>query len=294
MQIVEYHEKLLPGLTRLINEQTALVPPGFALREGQVADTIAQGGSLWDIHYRREHRERELYTPEVLCVLERREVVAAAQWFFLVKEGVVSIQWLVAQPGRHVPVLTLLHLIDKWGEMRGASAIHFARFAFGVGWFGLPATWTHIIDPMLESGYRQTEKWVLMHGDTSTYGSAVPPSVDSLQYHWNMNKPALEWELSAYRGDQLLGEAQVWGIPPHLEDCPPADEWATVELVEVEKAYRRRGLGTWLLAEQMRFHSRRGVQHLIAWTRDGNRAARKLHRNMGFVYGPKLAVLEKP
>lgn len=291
MQIVEFNEKLLPSLTRLINEQIARVPPGFQLNEGQIADTIARGGSLWDIHF---PSERELYAPEVLCVLERREVVAAAQWFFLVKKGTVSIQWLVAQPGRHVSVRTLLHLIDKWGEMRGAGGITFARFAFGVGWFGLPATWTHLIDPMLDSGYRQTEKWVLMHGDTGVFGNAAPPSIDSLNFYWNMNKPALEWELSAYRGERLVGEAQVWGIPPHLEDSPPADEWATVELVEVEKAYRRHGVGKWLLAEQMRFHSRRGVQHLIAWTRDGNRAGRKLHRSMGFEYGPKLAVLEKP
>ncbi|MFN8452765.1 MAG: hypothetical protein U0521_30190, partial [Anaerolineae bacterium] len=222
MQIVEYHEKLLPSLTRLINEQIAPLPPGFVLREGQVADTIARGGSLWDIHFHREHRERELYTPEVLCVLERREVVAAAQWIFFVKEGAVSIQWLVAQPGRQVPVRTLLHLIDKWGEIRGANAIRFTRFAFGVGWFGLPATWTHIVTPMLESGYRQTEKWVLMHGDTAAYGGATPPDV-RLEYHWNMNKPALEWELSAYLGERLVGESQVWGVPPHLEDCPPAD-----------------------------------------------------------------------
>lgn len=291
MQIVEYHEKLLPSLTRLINEQIAQVPPGFVLREEQVADTIARGGTLWDIHFRRE--KRELYAPEVLCVLERREVVAAAQWFFLVKEGVVSIQWLVAQPGRQVPLRTLLHLIDKWGELRGAGANRFARFAFGVGWFGLPAKWTHIIDPMLESGYRQTEKWSLMLGETSEYGGATPPNT-RLEYHWNMNKPALEWELSAYLGDQLVGESLVWGIPPHLEECPPAPQWAAVESVEVEKAYRRNGIGKWLLAEQMRFHGRRGVQHLIAWTRDGNRAGRKLQRSMGFEYGPKLVVLEKP
>ncbi|MCC6805085.1 MAG: GNAT family N-acetyltransferase [Anaerolineae bacterium] len=291
MQIVEYQEKLLPSLTRLINEQISAVPPGFALREGQVADTIAQGGTLWDIHVRRERRE--LYAPEVLCVLERREVVAAAQWFFLVKEGVISIQWLVAQPGRPIPLRTLLHLIDKWGDMRGANAIHFARFAFGVGWFGLPARWTHVIDPMLESGYRQTDKWSLLIGETSAYGSAAPPDT-KLEYHWNMNKPVLEWELSGYQGDRLVGESQVWGIPPHLEDCSPASEWATVELVEVEKAYRRHGIGKWLLAEQMRFHARRGVQHMIAWTRDSNRAGRKLLRGMGFEYGPKLVVLEKP
>jgi GNAT superfamily N-acetyltransferase len=147
---------------------------------------------------------------------------------------------------------------------------------------------------MIEAGYQQTEKWVLMIGDTSAYGSASPPRVDRLQYHWNMNKPALEWDLTAYQGDSQVGECQVWGIPPHLEDCLIAPEWATVEWIEVEKAYRRQGLGKWLLAEQMRFHTRRGVQHFVAWTRDSNRAARKLNRSLGFVYGPKLAVLEKP
>jgi len=104
-----------------------------------------------------------------------------------------------------------------------------------------------------------------MHGETAVH-STLPPPKDDLRFYWNMNKPALEWNLSAYYGDVLAGECQVWGIPPHLEDWLEAPLWATIEYIEVAEAYRQQGLGRRLIAEQMRFHARRGVQHFLAWT----------------------------
>jgi GNAT superfamily N-acetyltransferase len=108
-----------------------------------------------------------------------------------------------------------------------------------------------------------------------------------------MNKPSLEWDLTAYRGDVLLGECEVWGIPPHLEEREDLANCATVEWLSVEQRYQRQGLGKRLMAEQMRFHERRGIQRFIAWTEADNLAARKLNESMGFVYGPELAVMEK-
>ncbi len=77
MQIVEFHEGLLPSLTRLINQHIATVPPGFTLSEAEVGQIITKGGSLWQIHF---PDEREPYPTGTICVLEHREVVAAAPW----------------------------------------------------------------------------------------------------------------------------------------------------------------------------------------------------------------------
>src|SRR3954452_22335516 len=111
MQIVEYHDKLLPSLTRLINQQIAGLPPCCVMTQEQVADTVERGGSLWNIHY---PAEREPHTGGTICVLEHRAVVAAAQWYVpRMEHGVFVLQWIVANPERPQPLRTLLHLIDK-------------------------------------------------------------------------------------------------------------------------------------------------------------------------------------
>ncbi len=183
--------------------------------------------------------------------------------------------------------------MEKQIELSGCRRIDCGRFSFGVGWFGLPTTWTHIISGMIDAGYKQTQTWVIMHGETSIYNTLPSAPSDGLRFYWNMNKPSLEWELTASRGEVEVGECQVWGIPPHLEDRADLSDWATVEWLGIEVKFQQQGFGKRLLAEQMRFHARRGITHFIDWTWQDNLAARKLNESMGFVYGPELAVMEK-
>src|SRR3954466_13060156 len=117
MQIVEYHEKLLPSLTRLINQHIAAIPPGFTLSEAEVGQIVMRGGTLWNIHF---PEEREPYPTGTICVLEHREVVAAAQWIAPKQpNGVFSLAWIVAQPEGVLPLRTLLHLLEKQVELSG-------------------------------------------------------------------------------------------------------------------------------------------------------------------------------
>ena len=257
MQIVEFHAKLLPSLTRLINQHIATIPPAFTVSEAEVEQIIAKGGSLWQIHF---PEEREPYPTGTICVLEHREVVAAAQWIApKVPNGIFSLAWIVAEPSAIFPLRTLLHLLEKQIELSGCRRIDCGRFSFGVGWFGLPTAWKHIISGMTEAGYKQTQTWVLMHGETSFHNTLPPPPSDGLRLYWNMNKPALEWDLTASHGESAVGECQVWGIPPHLEDRADLANWATVEWLGIDVKFQRQGFGKRLLAEQMRFHARRGI-----------------------------------
>jgi GNAT superfamily N-acetyltransferase len=291
MQIVEFHEQLLPSLTRLINDQIAAIPPAMTLSEAEVGQIIANGGALWQIHF---PEDREPYPNGTICVLEHREVVAAAQWIAPKDAGgIFSLAWIVARPESPLPLKTLLHLLEKQVALSGSRSIGCMRFSFGVGWFGLPTAWKHIINGMREAGYKQTQTWVIMHGETEFHTTLTPPS-DGLRFYWNMNKPSLEWDVTAFQGESEIGECEVWGIPPHLEDREDLADWATVEWLSIEGKYQRQGFGKRLLAEQMRFHARRGIKHFIAWTWQNNLAARHLNESMGFVYGPELAVMEKP
>jgi ribosomal protein S18 acetylase RimI-like enzyme len=290
MQVVEYRSELLPSLTRLINEQMASIPPQWSFSEAQVALTIEQAASLWGMHYPDDH---ELYRAQTLCVLHRREVVAAAQWLLPQHQReVCSICWLVAHPDRPTALQTLLHLLEKQAGAGGCHLITCGRSSFGVGWFGIPATWKHVFDGMCAAGFNHTETWMLLHGRTSAYDSA-PLIPNRMKLYWDMNRPALEWTLSAYASETVIGECQVWGIPDHLEACAGFNQWATIEWIEVNGEYQRRGIGKRLIAEQMRFHGQRGIEHFAAWVRQGNHSARRLHESMGFQYGPELTILEK-
>lgn len=292
MQIVEYNEKLLPSLTRLINEQMQAIPPGFTFPEELVGQIVERGGALWDIHF---PNEREVFTTETLCVLDRHEVAAAAQWLMPRDSQVFSILWLFAQPDRPIPARTLLHLMDNRFTKSGCEMVNFSRFSFGAGWFGIPVKWKHLIDAMLEVGYRQTEKWRLMHGKTEVPEEIPAPAIDNLRFYWNMNKPALEWDLSVYQGSPEVeaGVCSVWGMPPHLEDFPGAREWASVEWIGIEPQFRKLGIGRRLLTEQMRFHGRRGVTDILLWNQSKNRVASRLYKSVGFTNSLELVVLEK-
>ncbi len=290
MQIVEYHEKLLPSLTALVNQHMAAIPPGFTFSEELVGRIIEQGGGLWDIHY---PNEREVFTTETLCVLDKREVAAAAQWLMPRDTQVFSILWVFARPDQPIPARTLFHLMENRFSKSGCELVNFSRFSFGAGWFGIPVKWKHITDAMLEVGYRQTEKWRIMRGKTELAEEPAPPEVDDLRFYWNMNKPALEWNLNVYQGETEVGECEVWGMPPHLEDFPEAHQWASFEWVGVQPDFRRHGVARRLMAEQMRFHARRGVTDMLLWTGSNNRVAKRLCKSMGFSNSIELAVLEK-
>jgi hypothetical protein len=291
MQIVEFRAELLPGLTRLINEQIASIPPCWTLSETQVALTIGQAETLWGMHFPEDNEP--CATPTV-CVLQRREVVAAAQWLLPARnKNYCCISWIVAHPDHAIAVRTLLHLIEKQAQSGGYGIINLTRFSFGVGWFGIPSDWKHVIGGMRDAGYDQRETWRIMHGSADFYHSLPPSNTDDLKLYWNMNKPALEWNLAAYDGESKVGECEVWGVPDQFEGCDGFEEWTTIEYVEVNDAYQRRGLAKRMIAEQMRFHARRGVKNFIVWTEDDNHAARRLNESLRFTYGPELLVFQK-
>lgn len=289
MQVVEYHPELVPSLTRLINEQTASIPPHCAFTEAQVALAVEQAPTLWGMHYADEH---ELYDARTLCVLQRGELAAAAQWVIpRQRRDSCSLAWIVAQPNQRGALPTLLHLIEKQISGGGFTVIELGRFSFGLGWFGLPAGWTHIIEAMRKADFEHTETWTMMVGSTAFQKESPLPNRVTLA--WDMNKPALEWKLTAYQDDTAIGECQVWGAPDHFEGCAAFSQWASIEWIEVEGEYQRRGIAARLVSEQMRFHARRGVQHFMAWTRQNNEAARRLNQSMGFETTSDLVVLRK-
>lgn len=111
--------------------------------------------------------------------------------------------------------------------------------------------------------------------------------LEPMRVVWQVDEAALEWELRLCADDQLIGECHAWGIPRHLADCDGYADWITVEWLGVELPYRGRGIGRWLLHEQLRRQAQRGITHAILWTGTDNAAVRRADEALGFQEGPE-------
>jgi GNAT superfamily N-acetyltransferase len=294
MRLVPYHPRLLPDLTRLINTHIHLVPPGWEVMESQVAAILANPLSLWEAHFSDDDGIVE--PQETLFVTDGDTLLAAANWdvFQLSPHPRnASLNWILADPD-HPAALTLLlnSLIER---ARGADChqLHTGRFAFGVGWRGIASVWPHLIDGFKAAGFGVTQHWIMMTAEIDATIQRSLPDVIPFSLLWKINEAALEWEARAYSGEKQIGECECWGIPPHLRDCRAYDEWTTIEWLGVEEPYHRRGIGSYLMAEQLRFQATRGVRNVVVWTEIDNLPTRKLNKSFGFRDGPECLMFTK-
>jgi GNAT superfamily N-acetyltransferase len=291
LQLVEFRPTMLPQLTELVNRHICQIPPNWSLTELQVAYTLSHAGGLWSAHYSDDGATQKV---ETVCVIEDNRLAAAAQWGLPANERELQIYWIVADPEQTRALRLLLAGITRQAKMRGYSDIVLYRYAFGVGWYGMPQMWTHLIFGLEESGFEAVEKWVMMTTETNLPSRRIPPDPEQqIRLDWRANDGALEWKVEAFDGMTRIGTCEAWGIPPHLAGSQDADKWVTIEWVGVEKLYRRKGMGQVLLNEQLRHQTWRGVKNAILWTETSNAAARKLNEAMGFQYGPECWVFKK-
>jgi GNAT superfamily N-acetyltransferase len=207
-----------------------------------------------------------------------------------------AVDWIVAAPDHaDTPdaLRGLLDAIGAWGRAQGCTSAGVGgRWPFGVGWGGIPTCWRHVLDAFVAEGFLPDQQWVIMTRSTAV-GAPAQPALGPLTFRWHVDEAAQEWELRAFLGDELAGECQAWGIPRHLQSCPGADEWITVEWIGVEEPYQRKGLGRWLMLEQLRHQAARGVRHVALWTERGDAVARRFYETLGFTYGPECWKLVK-
>jgi GNAT superfamily N-acetyltransferase len=294
MRLVPYHPGLLPDLTHLVNGHIRLVPPGWEVTEAQVTYVLSKSASLWHLHFRDDPIALE--TQETICVLEGDTLRAAAGWFHYnagLDERRTSIAWMVSQPEYPRAQSLLLDSVIEHSRQAKSSHIETSRFAFGVGWMGIPLVWPHLIEGFNAAGFEITQKWVMMIGDTHISGNRPLPNITPFSTVWQINEHVLEWVLEAYSGQDQIADCESWGIPPHFQDCPGYDEWTTIEWLGVEGDYQRRGVGAYLMQEQLRFQAGRRVQHVIVWTNTDNFRIQNLNKAFGFTYGPECHVFEK-
>jgi GNAT superfamily N-acetyltransferase len=288
MDCVPFAPELLPDLTALINSRIAQIPPGWTLSQAQVAATLASVSELWHVHYPEENTWSE---SETVCVFDQEHLAAAAQWGCPIEGGRLGpvdqsttgvLFWIIAEPDADTALRSLLEALAVRYLNAGCDRIATTRFAFGVGWLGIAVTWSRLIQGLQMAGFTVDKRWMVLTGAVDTPGVA-PLSCPSLTHvEWQIDTTALEWELKLRAGSELIGECYAWSIPRHLAECAGSANWVTIEWLGVEPLHRRRGIGRWLLSEQLRRQAERGVTHAILWTELENRAARRLSESLGF------------
>jgi len=293
MDCVTFSDEWLPGLTDLINAHIAQVPPGWTVTEQQVAAVLATP-ALWNVHYPDEPVGFEM---ETRCVVADGRLVAAAQWCYPAQRGEGSfkgvVSWIVGVPEEAAALSLLLETLTVHSRARGCCALGIGRYAFGVGWMGVPTLWPHLVAGFEQAGFSCFHCWVMMMGTTDVPVLAAPECATPMCLAWCADEAALEWGLRLCDGDQLIGECQAWGVPWHLAGCDGYAEWITVEWLGVEPPYQRQGIGRWLLSEQLRRQAQRGIRKAVFWTEPDNVAALCVGESLGFRRGPECWGFEK-
>jgi len=295
-QTVPFDPSLAPEVTRLTNRHMRVVPPGWELSEQQVADTVAAVDSLWRHHYPDGQRGEQ----ETFCLAASGRLAAAAQLTYLAADPAdgdsspeAHLEWAVADADLDDAAGALFDEIIAGSRARRCRIIRASgRWAFGVGWIGIPVVWPHLIDAALQRGFQAKWDWVIMTGDIDALAVPAPATAPG-DLAWQVDEQALEWNLEIRQADGKVAECDVWGIPPHLVGCAGSEEWTTVEWIGVEEAFRRRGVGRFLMQEQARLHARRGIRHLVLWTETDNAPMRMFAESLGFSYGPRCLRLQR-
>jgi GNAT superfamily N-acetyltransferase len=293
VQCVAYSHQYLEHLTRLINQTIERVPPGWTLPEAQVAKIIAHPLQPWSIRYPGQNER--IKSEVLLWVQDQGRLVAASQWTWpeTSPPGPGSLSWIVAEPGQTAALDALLNTIAARAKACGCRELSLGRYAFGVGWLGIPATQAHLIAGLQDAGWTLQARWVIISGTTENQETSPPPAVAHLELAWRAEEASQEWDLVLMDGDTSVGQCQAWGIPTHFAACDGYNDWTTIEWLGVEPPYQRRGLGRWLLCEQLRRQAERGVRQAILWTESDNRAMRLLAESLGFQAGPECWVFKK-
>lgn len=284
-------------LADLCSRQTARVPPGWLLTPDVVSGLVSGGPPVWAFRYANlaglAGRPRGVVSGGRLRAALVYHVAAKPREGAATPDAVID--WVAAEPGETGALAALLDGIRVEARAQGCRKIWGpTRNGLGIGWFGIPAVWAHLVNGFVAAGYALEEEWSLLSGSTTPAGSAEPKADTDVSLRLEANETLHEWSLKATVAGHSAGEALVWGIPPVYRALPGAAEWALLEWIGVEEAFRSKGLASRLVREQCRLQRRHGIKNLLTCARKDNVAVRRLFASLGFAEGPSLFCFSRP
>jgi len=281
VEVSPFSLRWLSDLTAMVNAHISQVPPGWTLTESQVAATMS-ASSWWDVHYPAEPKPADF---EVLCAAVNGRLAASAKILYVEDDG-AYISWVVADSAEPDALSSLLDELIEHARQRQCKVLGFSRWEFGLGWFGIPILWSHLVRGLQGAGFKTEGEWVLVGGELTTATLPEPSGSPDVLVEWRINEPESEWKVVARLDGIEVGECEFWGIPAAFRVSSVYEDWITVEWIGVEKPYQRRGIGRRLFAEGLSYHAGRGVKNVLLWTDRDNVPFQRLAEQFGFRRGP--------
>ena len=289
MDVVPYAPEWLPALTRLARAHACLVPPSYSLSEGNVVAGLERH-SFWPFY------SAGLASAQTLVVVEGNDLLAAAQagfvahgwgygaawgdgpeWLF---EPHVSLLWLLCWPGDRRASEAAAQLAARVvGWVRGEGLPGVEAFRGGPGFlpFGtqLSSRWLHLWEPLRAAGFRQPRALLVYSGETDP--EALPATDPPPGLSFRERRGRLEaWLDGAAAGVSVARQLELDEPeePSRTDSDKPKDEepaqnaasppaWAVLRRLVVDEALRGQGIGSALLAEQLRRLDRRGIARYL-------------------------------
>jgi GNAT superfamily N-acetyltransferase len=294
---VPYEPAWLAQMAGLARAHARLAPPYLAPTDEDVERGLSR------------HAYWRFYSPgleggQVLLAVEDGELLAAAQCGFAgygwgygaveddgpewLHQVHFSLFWLFAWPG--------WTRATEGGKQLAANIVGKARreglpgvevFRGGPGFlpFGtqLSSHWPHLWEPLRATGFRQPRDLLVYGGETAP--DALPPVRDVPGLALRARRGRIE----AWLNDEPAGlcTVELLSAPGHaaMRTSRGAAGWAVVRRLVVDRSMRGQGIGTALLAEQLRRLHARGIERYLLHIADDadEFAAKALYAKFGRV-----------
>lgn len=257
-QIEVFRPAHLSQLQTLVNSHIGAVVPGWAVPEEFLAARLERDPGEYVV-------DPWVVGRTTLCAVERDRVVAAAHLLHYGDAppvgpaylGAGEIEWLVAWPTSRAATALLL---DAAQERLAGWRVRAQWAAEGLlvpDLGGVPDDWPHVAAALRQAGFEPDP----LH-EEALYGGRLdgvpPPSappVPGLRVERRMGPNATWW--SALLDDREVGWSE-WELDLTRGGALPAPRgWADARNLEVDEAWRNRGIGRWL------------IQHAADWMRLG-------------------------
>jgi len=271
VDVVPYDPDWLPPLADLARAHARLSAPHLVPTDEEVAAGLER------------HAFWRFYTPslesaQTLLAVSNGELLAAAQTGFVgygwgygaalddgpewLHEVHCSIFWLFAWPGvdsSSEAAAQLAAAIVSWARQEGLPGVEAFRGGPGFLRFGtqLSSRWPHLWAPLRAAGFRQPRDLLVFGGDVGA--DILPPrsAPEGLTFRARSDR------LEAWLEGEPVGICGAHPLTRLATGDPRAAEWAAIRRLAVEPPARRLGIGTALLAEQLRRLSARGVKRFL-------------------------------
>lgn len=258
ISIERFHALHLPQVQLLLNVHLGALVPGWSLPQGYIAGKLERDPDEYVV-------DPWVIERATLCAVERQRVVAAIH---LLRYGsgpevggdyrnAGEINWFVAWPEASEAATTLLEAAQQRLRAWGVSKVWAEMGSLAGPFSGVPDVWPHLAVALSRAGFLPSpgSEEAVYGGPIEEMGAIGAPPLAGLSVARSVGR--LGASFTALLEGQMVGRCDCSSDLTAGGALPALAGWAELTDLEVDAAWRNRGIGSWL------------VRHAIAWLRLG-------------------------